>query len=179
MLSTVATPHLFDRLGDRRTDTDGISRRLNRQGRRYGGSMVARATRHLTGWTPVPLSNTAPLTIGFAVGNPKGRAPRFEDADVDAVGTPSSRLDAAPKPGCPTLAGQGRGYAPTAPPTRGRVYFHWGENCLAAPRPSSWQMTWRQRTDPVGWVRLTGIRLSPIPTSCGVAPEGTASLYHR
>ena len=57
--------------------------------------------------------------------------------------------------------------------------FRWGEKPFVAPPAANLSVALARFTDPVGWVRLAGIRLSPIPTSCGVAPEGTASLYHR
>lgn len=126
--------------------------------------MVARATRHLTGWTPVSLSNTAPLTLRLPVGILKGRAPRFEDADVDAVGTPSSRLDAAPKPRCPTFARSGAGMRCCAAFPRCTTgagvgaRFRLGEKSFAVPPAVNLSVDLAQLTDPVGWVRLTGRR---------------------
>ena len=68
-------------------------------------------------------------------------------------------------PRCTTKAGVG-------------ARFRWGEKSFAAPSAANLTVVLARPSDPVGWVRRSGMRLTPIPTSCGVAPEVTASLYH-
>ena len=63
--------------------------------------------------------------------------------------------------------------SPTAPPTRGRVYFHWGENCLVAPPAVNLQVDLAQFTAPVGRVRYHCDTAVAYPHARGVAPEAT------
>jgi hypothetical protein len=180
--------HSRYRLADRRSDADGISRRLNRWGTWHNRSLVVRTTRGFAGWTPLSTPNTAPLTLRLPTASSKVGHPGLRTPMLLPLASPPSRLDAAPKPGCPTFAlqGQGRGCAalqlsPTARP--GRTWasvFAGAKSRLRLPRPPTCRLSWRQFRQTC-WhvVAALGGGWTPCPTYYVVAPGVTASLYHR
>lgn len=165
--------HSCDRLEDRRQEADGTSRRLNRGER--GTTALRSLGRHtvLRSGRPYPLQYRAPDRCPCLSAFPKVGHPALRTPMLSPLAPPPSRLDAAPRPRCPTFAmqGQGRGCAavqlsPTAPPTRGRVYFHWGENWLAAPQPPTCQLSWRQFPKRVGTLRVTAKIVNTGEVAC-------------
>lgn len=155
-----------DRLADRRPERDGRSRRFHRREGRHDGSSVARATRHLAGWTPASTPTPRPLPAELAVGESNGRAPRVWRADGGAWRhTTGSGWTPVPTQGARPLSAARGGDAlrcsPPASPALGGLIslgrnLPWGAPCPA----------------PTWWARcgLGGCGWTPGPTSCGVAP---------
>ena len=127
--------------------------------------MVVRTTRHLPGWTPESVPDTAPLSRCpcLSARSTVGQPALWTPTDLPAWAARSPRLDAAPKAGCPTVGTVRGGLRPTAQSGRWRPYFRWDENLLAAPA---------RFTDRVGTVRFHLATAGAAPRRCSTAAKG-------
>ena len=111
----------------------------------------------MAGWTPaIPFSYRAPIPLPLH-GSANGRATRAVLAVVAAVRVPLwLRLNAGHRPGCPPAFSElGAGLCPRCSTGAWALLFPLRAGiCLRLPL---------QRTDPVGWVRLAGLRLDDWP----------------
>ena len=156
-----------DRLADRRQEPDGRSRRFNREP--TGSAALWSLGRHATlaGWTPAipfqyPIPRPQPADTARQcqrAGNPRSACRCCRCSRP--LPAPAGRRTLPRLPARFQRAGGG-----ALPPLRHRAvggpFFAGAKNDLRLPR---------QHIDPVGWVRLAGLRLDAWPHSCGVAPN--------